>query len=336
MAFKTFALGVAAGGLVASALRRPRQRVLNGAVVLITGGSRGLGLALAEEFAHCGSHIAICARDEAHLEGARTRLEALGADVFAMPCDVRDRKAVERFVMATTDHFGRVDVLVNNAGVMSMGPMHSLGVDTFEDAMATMFWGPLYATFAVLPQMRARGDGAIVNISSIGGKVAAPQMVPYAAAKFAVTGLSEGLHAELASHGISVLTVAPGFMRTGSPYNATFAGKPRVQFAILNVLGNSRFTSIDARVAAHQIVDAVQRREAELFVGAQARLLARAQGVFPGVMGRVMGVAARALPEGALDEVVASASGWDSRSIVSESFLTRHGQQAARDLQQAS
>jgi short-subunit dehydrogenase len=334
MSLMSFVLGFAAGGVATSALRRPRHRELDGAVVLITGASRGLGLALAEEFAHRGSRIAICARDETTLERARARLAALGADVFAQPCDVRDRAAVERFVMASTDHFGRVDVLVNNAGTMTMGPAHAIGTEAFEDAMATMFWGPLYATLAVLPQMRARGDGAIVNICSIGGKLAMPQLLSYSSAKFAMTGLSEGLHAELAAQGVSVLTVAPGLMRTGSPYNATFVGRPRTQFAVFNALGNLPLTSIDARRAAAEIVEAVRKRESELIVSPQARLVALMQGVAPGVISRLSGVAARFLPETALGEPAERASGWDSRSAASESFLTRLGQRAARDLQQ--
>ena len=333
MNLKMLALGLAGAAVAANVIRRARQRDLQGSVVAITGGSRGLGLVLAEEFARHGCRLAICARDPQKLDAARERLAAQGAEVLAMPCDVRSRDEVERFIEATTERFGRIDTLVNNAGIMSMGPLDTLGIEAFEDAMATMFWGPLYATMAVAPQMRSRHEGTIVNISSIGGKLAAPHLLPYTAAKFATTGLSEGLHAELAPHGISVLTVAPGFMRTGSTYNATFAGKPRVEFAVFNILGNLPLTSIPARDAATQIVKAVRRRESELIISPQARAAAFIQGMFPGVTAHLLAAAARTLPNAPAGP--REATGWDSRSRVSESFLTAAGRKAARELQQA-
>src|SRR5437763_6066124 len=101
--------------------------------------------------------------------------------------------------------FGRIDVLVNNAGIIQVGPVENMTITDFENAMAVMFWGPVYATLATLPYMRQHGDGRIVNITSIGGKVSVPHLVPYSCAKFAAVALSEGLRAELASTGIRVV-----------------------------------------------------------------------------------------------------------------------------------
>ena len=125
--------------------------------------------------------------------------------------------------------------------------------------MGVMFWGTLYPVLAVLPQMRARRRGRIVNVTSVGGKVAVPHLLPYAAAKFAATGLSQGLRAELARDGITVTTVAPGLMRTGSFLNAYFKGQAVREFAPFAVLSTLPFFSIDARRAARQVVGAAKR-----------------------------------------------------------------------------
>src|SRR5437879_7816866 len=112
-----------------------------------------------------------------------------------------------------------------------MGPIESMNTEYFEEAMLTHFWGPLYSILAVLPEMKAQRRGRIVNISSIGGKISVPHMVPYSASKFALAGLSEGLRAELARHNIVVTTVFPGLMRTGSPVNAMFKGQRPQEYA---------------------------------------------------------------------------------------------------------
>ena len=182
-------------------LREHRLRELRGQTVLITGGSRGLGLALAEEFAQFGAKVAICARDEQELARARQQLEDLGAVVCAVPCDVSKPEEVDNLISSVARHMGGIDVLVNNAGVISVGPILSQELKDFQEAMDVMFWGTVHPTLAVLPQMLARGTGRIVNISSIGGKVSVPHLIPYGCAKFAVTGFSEGLHAELKRFG---------------------------------------------------------------------------------------------------------------------------------------
>ena len=139
--------------------REHRLRELRGKTVLITGGSRGLGLALAEEFAQFGAKIAICARDEQELARARQQLEDLGAVVCAVPCDVTKPEEVDNLISSVTRHMGGIDVLVNNAGVISVGPILSQKLEDFQEAMDVMFWGTVHPTLAVLPQMLARGTG---------------------------------------------------------------------------------------------------------------------------------------------------------------------------------
>ena len=145
-------------------------------------------------------------------------------------CDVSAQSQVRDFVTAATAHYGRIDVVVNNAGIILVGPLESQTLDSFQEAMNINFFGALHTTLAVLPQMLARGEGAIVNIASIGGKVAFPHLLPYVASKFALTGWSQGLRAELAAKHIRVTTVAPGIMRTGSHIQARFTGQAEKEY----------------------------------------------------------------------------------------------------------
>jgi NAD(P)-dependent dehydrogenase (short-subunit alcohol dehydrogenase family) len=272
---------------------------LAGQIVLISGGSRGLGFLLAQEFASLGCRIVICARDEVQLENARARLEEQGASVLAVPCDVARQEEVEAAVSRAVRHFGRVDVLVNNAGVIEVGPLESMTLDDFREAMDIMYWGSLYMTLAVLPGMRERRSGRIVNITSIGGKVAVPHLLPYDAAKFALVGLSQGLRAELKKDGILVSTIVPGLMRTGSPVNAFFKGDREKEFTWFALGSATPLTTMSARRAASRIVEATRRGEAEVTLTWQAKLLRLTHDVLPGPVADLMGLVNRwVLPEG--------------------------------------
>ncbi len=255
---------------------------LRGQVVLITGGSRGLGLALAREFAKHGCRLALCARTADDLARAGENLRERGAEVFTSVCDVSDPAQVERLIAEVTAHYGQIDILVNNAGIISVGPVQNLTRQDFEEAMDVNFWGVLNPILAVLPQMQERRTGQIVTIGSIGGKVSFPHLLPYACAKFAATGLSEGLRAELARDGIIVTTIAPGLLRTGSYLNASFKGdKPR-EFAWFGLGDNLPGVSISAERAAREIVTATRRGEAERILSLPANLLSGMHGLLPG------------------------------------------------------
>ena len=240
--------------------RRRSPESIRGKVVAITGGSRGLGLLLAREFAREGCRVAICARDADELDRAKRDLEGRGAEVLAVVCDVGDREEVHGFVGRVLEHFGPVDILVNNAGIIEVGPIEDLPLDAYERAMATMYWGTVYPTFAVLPSMRARGDGRIVNITSIGGKLSIPHLAPYSSAKFAAVGFSEGLRAELPGSGVSVTTVVPGLMRTGSHLNARFGGRAPEEATWFALGATLPGITIGGEHAARAIVDATRRR----------------------------------------------------------------------------
>ena len=296
-------------------------------VALVTGGSRGLGFAIAEELAGKGARLVLCARDPERLERARMLLAVRGADVRAMRCDVSDRAQVERMV----EEAGRVDLLVNNAGVIAVGPLETQRVEDFEETHGIMFWGVVYATYAVLPQMRARGDGRIANVTSIGGKVSVPYLLPYNAAKFAAVGFSEGLRAELAGTGVAVTTVVPGLMRTGSYVAALFKGRRETMYRLFTPISATPLTTISGRRAARKIVAAIERGDPELILTLHANLATRASALAPGLTQRALGVVARALPSGGDAEPL---SGLEIDPAFDEAPLLGAGRRARGDLNQ--
>jgi len=277
-------------------LQKSREDWLEGSVVAITGGSRGLGLLLAREFGRNGCRVAICARDGVELDHARADLARRGVDVLTFTCDVSDRMQAETFVDRVIERFGAVDILVNNAGIIQVGPMNTMRVEDFERAMAINFWGAVYCTLAALPSMRQRRRGRIVNITSIGGKVAIPHLLPYDCAKFALVAFSEGSTAELAAEGINVTTVVPGLMRTGSPNNALFKGNWQNEYTWFSLASATPLTTIAAERAARRIVAATRRREPEVTLTWQATALRTFHGALPSASIRVLAGVNRLLP----------------------------------------
>jgi NAD(P)-dependent dehydrogenase (short-subunit alcohol dehydrogenase family) len=283
--------GTLGAGLIVKTLAyAPEPSDLAGRVVLITGGSRGLGLLMAHEFARQGCQIAICARDVQELEHAKREIEQISPGALALPCDVADESQVKATVEKTIRHFGRIDVLVNNAGIIAVGPIETMTRHDFEQAMNVMFWGTVSMTLAVLPEMIKRKSGRIVNITSIGGKVSVPHLLPYSCAKFAVVAFSEGLRAELAKDRIPVTTIIPGLMRTGSHVNAFFKGHQNAEFTWFSLGATSRVAAIDPERAAHDIVKATKAGQAEATLGLPAMLLAGMHHLFPGLTTDLLGL----------------------------------------------
>ena len=293
-------MGGADGGLGLFAARRlwrrRRRWDLRGRTVVVTGGSRGLGLLIARELVGQGARVAIGARDEETLDRARQDLLARGGPVAAIQCDVTDRESVERLVRATTDRLGPIDALVNCAGAITVGPVQDMGLEDFREAMDTNFWGTLHAILAVLPAMRARRGGRIVNVASIGGRLSVPHLVPYSASKFALVGLSEGLRAELAGDGIDVTTICPGLMRTGSPRHAYFKGQHRAEYAWFSIADALPLVSMDADRAARQVVDALRHGDGDRILSLPAIAAAKLHDLFPGATVALMRLVGRTLP----------------------------------------
>jgi short-subunit dehydrogenase len=293
-------LGAAAAVAVLAGRRKTHLSQMRGKAVLITGSSRGLGLALAEEFARLGARITLTARDTEELERARQmlleRTAVSTADVITVPADISKQEEAEYLVHRVLETWGRIDVLVNNAGVITVGPIENQTVDDFRAVMDTNFFSAVHCTLAALPAMLQRGSGAVVNITSIGGKVAIPHLLPYSASKFAEVGFSEGLHAELRSKGLHVLTVCPGLMRTGSHLHALFAGNAEAEYQWFSLGATTPGVASSARRAARRIVRGVLNRETEIFVSPQAAVAGRLAQVAPEVTAVGMSLASRFLP----------------------------------------
>ncbi len=302
------AVGLAAAAAAVYALSRSRPRTISGEIVLIGGGSRGLGLAMAERFARAGAKLVLAARNPAELEQARTLLIERGAvatpdDVLLVPTDLTSPVEVQALVDAAHHRFGRIDILINNAAIIEIGPFEDQTLEAFERAMHINFFGALQTIQAVVPDMlrRFREHGkrsSIVNISSIGGKFGVPHLLPYVAAKFALTGLSEGLHAELRAKGVRVTTVCPGLMRTGSVGQAQFTGRAEEEYKWFAFSGTTPGIATTAEHAANRIFDATCRGAAEITITPQAWLGARANGLAPGLTAYVSSLASQyVLPE---------------------------------------
>jgi short-subunit dehydrogenase len=320
------ALALGAAALAAEKIARRIAAVdLRGRRAVVTGGSRGLGFALARELRDRGDRVAICARGEEQLYTARAKL---GDDVVAIPCDVADREQVEAFI----HEVGPVDVLVNNAGVIAVGPWQTQTLDDYRELMDIQFWGTVHTTLAVLPSMIERGFGRIANVTSIGGKVSVPWLLPYSTAKFAAVGFSEGLRAELAGTGVHVTTVVPGLMRTGSFLAAFFKGdRAELEYSLFAPLSGTPATTVSAERAARRIVDALRRGDPEITLGLHAKLAARANGIAPGAVQAALALVARALPEVRGTERV---RGSEIDSAVDVLPVTAPGRRAAERLNQ--
>jgi len=324
-------IGAAAiGAALFAAVRRESRRIsFEGKSVLIVGGSRGLGLVIARQLAREGARVSLAARNVEELERASVDLHRRGAtQVGTVVCDVRKRAQVDRMVAEVAAARGGLDVLINDAGVIQVGPASHMKIEDFEDALATHFWGPLYTILAALPHLRQSASPRIVNISSIGGRVAVPHMLPYSASKFALVGLSEGLHSELAREGIRVTTVSPGLMRTGSTYNATFKGQHRLEFAWFHLADALPGLSVDVRSAARQILEACRRGDAQLVISLPARFAVVAQALFPRMMAAMMSAANRVLPGPSDADGDEDRPGWQSISRAAPSLLSRTADRA--------
>jgi NAD(P)-dependent dehydrogenase (short-subunit alcohol dehydrogenase family) len=326
-------LGAAAGAVsiaVANrALRHRRGIDFAGRVVVITGGSRGLGFVLARQLAAEGARLCLLARDEGELDRTRGVLTDDGAEVLALRCDIRQRAEVRAAVAEIRERFAAVDVLVNNAGVIQVGPIEHMDEQDFENAMATHFWGPLHMLLETIPMMRQRGFGRIVNIASIGGRIAVPHLAPYCASKFALVGLSDALRAELDRYGIRVTTVSPGLMRTGSPRNVEIKGRHEAEYAWFKISDSLPGMSISAERAARQIIEACRYGDPELTITLQARAAAIANQIAPSVVARAMSIAARLLPGPGGPEGDRPKRGFESESRWTSPAVTRLTDQAA-------
>ena len=304
IAVASVASAVVATGAAILVVRAVRNRKLALAdpnaprpVVLVTGGSRGLGLAIASRFA-AGSasqrpaRLVLASRNMAELQQAQETLLAQYAhlqpeDFHLVAADLSKPEEAQRLIDEAIERYGRIDVLVNNAGIIDVGPIESQTLEIFERTMQVNFFAALYTTWAALPHLRKQVPlagtrrASIVNIASIGGKMAVPHMLPYSAAKFALVGFSEGLHAELRHKGIRVTTVCPGLMRTGGEDHVNIVGDVEFERRWFTFAAKTPGLSVSTRYAANRIFHAVACGRAEITISPQAWLAARFAGAFP-------------------------------------------------------
>lgn len=330
---KTLAV-VGGGGLVAAivgreAFRRSRWFSFREKTAIVTGGSRGFGLELARHLVDEGANVAICARTTADLQSAEDDLRRRGGNVVSIECDVCDPEQVRAMVDKTLKAFGTVDVLFNVAGIIQVGPFDAMTREDFDKSLDTHFWAVLHTVEAVLPTMRERGWGRIVNIASLGGKRAVPHMLPYSVGKFALVGFSNGLRAELAKENILVTTICPSLMRTGSPRNAIFKGQHSKEYAWFSIGDSLPVASMNVQQAARQTLRACQNGDREVLLANPLNIGIGLQSLFPGITQSILTWADRLLPEmGGIGQQ--SARGYDSESVWSPSVLTTLTESAAQ------
>jgi short-subunit dehydrogenase len=252
---------------------------LHGRVAIITGASSGIGRETALAFARAGVQTALAARREDKLEEVAQTINALGGETLVVPTDISQPAQVQHLVQATLDRFGRIDVLVNNAGFGLLASVEETSIEDMQRIMEVNFMGAFYAMKAVLPVMRQQGRGHIINVASIVGKRAVPYSGAYCATKFALVGFSETLRIELAGSGIDVSVVCPIWTET-----EFFDTMKNVQQRQLKPVGPAQ----SAAAVARAIVDCVRHPRPEVMPFRPARLLAVANAIAPGLIDRGM------------------------------------------------
>jgi NADP-dependent 3-hydroxy acid dehydrogenase YdfG len=189
-------------------------KILNGRVALITGASSGIGAATAVALAGAGARVSVAARRSDRLNQLVERILHDGGEAGAITADVADRASAEHMVATTVERFGKLDILVNNAGLMEVAPFESSSPDAWRRMIDVNLLGLFYATRAALPPMKRSGNGHVVNVSSVAGRIGFPSAAVYSATKFGVAGFSEALRHELLAAKIRVTSIEPGAVAT--------------------------------------------------------------------------------------------------------------------------
>jgi NAD(P)-dependent dehydrogenase (short-subunit alcohol dehydrogenase family) len=317
---------LAAAWLVLRFMRTARYS-LRDKIALVTGGSRGLGLVLARHICAQGGSVALIARDLDELARAKADLTQRGGEVLTVQCDLLDSGQIRSAVRQIIDRFGKIDILINNAGIIEVGPLEHMTREDFERAMQLHFWASYELVSQIVPEMHNSGGGRIVNISSIGGKVTVPHLAPYSVSKFALTGFSDAIRTELARDNILVTTVAPGMMRTGSHVNAKFKGKHDIEFSWFVALAGAPLISMNADRAARKILAACRRGQPSLTLTFAARGAILGNALFPNLTGYVMRFVNRFLPKPSGAEGNQLRVGYEVRRLI-PAWLTRSADRA--------
>lgn len=269
-------------------------------VAVVAGASRGLGLLIARELAARGCRVVGLARSAQSLADAADTMRGWGVEfATTYPVDVTDNDGLVAILRRVEDEIGPIDVAIHVAGVIQVGPGESMTREHFRSSLDIMLWGPINLSLAVVDGMRNRGRGRIGIVTSIGGKISVPHLLPYSTAKFGAVGFSDGLRADLAGSGVTATTIVPGLMRTGSHVAAEFTGDQAREYAWFAPSASLPLLSMDAERAAARIVEGVLagRANVVLVLTPAAQIGIRIAGLAPGLTGVALGVVARILPD---------------------------------------
>jgi short-subunit dehydrogenase len=241
-------------------------------VVLITGASSGIGRCLAIDLAGLGAVVIGCGRSKERLDQTLDEIRSSGRTATMSPCDVGNRDQVQSMVVKVLQDFGRVDILINNAGIGMRKPFAETSIETVEEIMRINYLGMAYCTHAVLPSMMARRSGHIVNISSIAGHIGFVNLAGYCGSKYAMNGFSESLYHELKPCGIYVSVICPGPVRTA--FNHGFADNPPKSPAFLEV---------EPEFISRVVLRAIAAKKFEVITPRSLALLCRIKNTAPGL-----------------------------------------------------
>lgn len=314
--WKGLVLGAVVGYAAVKANRARRRISFRNRTVVVAGGSRGLGLALARMLVAEGARVVILARAADELERALSDLKGQGnnREVMALVCDVSHQQEVNDVIEQVVATWGRIDVVFNVAGIIQVGPWEHMLTRDFEQALDVHLWGPLNMMRACIPFMQLQKFGRIVNVASVGGTLGMPHMLPYAASKAALIGLSGGIQSEVSKHGIRVTTVVPGLIRTGSHVNAQFKGQHGKEFAWFASADSLWGVSLSAERAAKQILEACRYGDFYVSIGWAARLAQVVQAVAPNATAQALVMAELVMPGQDGHTGDESQPGWKARA----------------------
>jgi len=306
-----------------TAASRPTDDASLAPVALVAGASRGLGLVIARELARRGHRVVGLSRDPVALAGAAETMRGWGYELHTTVADVRDDARLREVVAQVEAEHGPIEVAIHVAGVIQVGPEECFERAHYEQAIDTMLWGPVNLTQAVLPGMRARRRGRLGVVTSIGGMISVPHLVPYSTAKFGAVGYTRGLAAELAGTGVTATTIVPGLMRTGSHVQAEFVGNAEAEYAWFAPGAAIPLLSMDAERAAARMVDGVLAGRSLLLLSPLIKIGVRVHGLAPATTGALLSVMSRVLPASPRRGGGETVLGHDARARSSSDLLER-------------
>jgi short-subunit dehydrogenase len=253
---------------------------IEGKVVVVTGASMGIGEAIAKAFVDRGAKVVLLSREAERAEAARSRI-GNSDKTLALACDVRQHGEIDRVVTSTIQHFGRIDVWVNNAGHGLIDSVAKMDLSACRDLFETNLFGTLAGMQAVIPPMKQQGSGTIINISSVAGHVPLAYSAAYSGSKFAMNAMGKAARIELRKRNINVLTVCPGYVQTNFSVNA-------IRGQELKKVRPSTVRGITAERVARATLDGYRKQKREVIVPWTMIPVVKLYQLFPGIVERAM------------------------------------------------